>query len=60
MTGFGVEITRKRGFDRSVTGRSNWGWAFVFNRSGLGGGGEESGESEHREIGTKEGEADEG
>jgi hypothetical protein len=39
MTGFEVETRLKRDFDRSVTGRSNWGWAFVFNKSDIGGGG---------------------
>jgi hypothetical protein len=34
MTGFGAEITRKRKVDRSVTVRSKWGLAFVFNKSG--------------------------
>jgi len=40
-TGFRAETRRKRGVDRSVTARSNWGWAFVFNRSAMGGGAEE-------------------
>jgi hypothetical protein len=34
MTGFRVETRPKRDFDRSVTVRSKWGWAFVFNKSG--------------------------
>jgi hypothetical protein len=38
MTGFRVEIRPKRDFDRSVTVRSNWGLAFVFNKSDMGGG----------------------
>jgi hypothetical protein len=29
---------QKKGFDRSVTVRSNWGWAFVFNKELMGGG----------------------
>jgi len=39
MTGFRVEIRPKRDFDRSVTVRSKWGLAFVFNNSDIGGGG---------------------
>jgi hypothetical protein len=37
-TGFEAEKREKRGFDRSVIDRSNWGWSFVFNRSAMGGG----------------------
>ena len=36
-TGFRAEKREKRGVDRSVTARSNWGLAFVFNRSVMGG-----------------------
>jgi hypothetical protein len=35
---FGLEKAVKNGFDRSVTGRLNWGWAFVFKGSYKGGG----------------------
>jgi hypothetical protein len=34
---------QKKGFDRSVTVRSNWGWAFVFNKEVMGGGSQAEG-----------------
>jgi hypothetical protein len=51
MTGFEVETRLKTRFDRSVTVRSKWGWAFVFNKSGMGGVGWKIGASGDREIG---------
>jgi hypothetical protein len=51
MTGFEAEIRPKRDFDRSVTVRSKWGLAFVFNKSDIGGGGWKIGASGDREIG---------
>jgi hypothetical protein len=33
-----MEKTRKTGVDRPMTGLSNWGLAFVFNKSAMGGG----------------------
>jgi hypothetical protein len=50
-TWFRVETKPKRGFDRSVTVRSKWGGAFVFNRSDIGGWGKEIGASGNQEIG---------
>jgi hypothetical protein len=32
-----TQKAKKTAFDRSVTVRSNWGWAFVFNKNVIGG-----------------------
>ena len=38
-TRFGAEKRQKKGVDRLSTVLSNWGFAFVFNKGAMGGGG---------------------
>ena len=38
LAGFDLGKQRKRGFDSLLTGLSNRDWAFVFNKSAMGGG----------------------